>query len=262
MTLQRNLIWLTLATLEHLWDVTDRIWPFRKLDESLLTLRCFKYWAYAQCSGLKNFTCLLAAVPTPRGKTFFFGSRVTQFSPSQGLLCCVFGQDTFTCISVILGLSSGWLLQARSVFGREIWSAWPVSVIDWVQKCLSFSISPQYHCVVHYSNRGFNKDTLPSFLLKHLIKLKLDIDCLSIAGIKLKRISHRRVPDVLPSAEAPPTTLDMSPKHLTRCEKAVSALADELFILTNSSINSVLDIWRFNLKISRITRELCPTLEN
>lgn len=159
MTLQLNLIWLTLATLKHLWDVTDRIWPSRKLDEakSVLTLRCFKYWAYAQCSGLKNFTCLLAAVPIPRGKTFFFGSRVAQFSPSQGLLCCVFGQDTFTCISFILGLSSGWLLQARSVFGREIWSAWPVSVIDWVQKCLSFSISPQYHCVVHYSNRGFNR---------------------------------------------------------------------------------------------------------
>lgn len=96
--------------------------------------------------------------------------------------------------------------------------------------------------MVHYSNRGFNKDTLPSFLLKHLIKVKLDIGCLSIAGIKLKKISHRRVPDVLPSAEAPPTTLDVSPKHLTRCERAVSALADELFILTNSSINSVLDI--------------------
>ena len=38
--------------------------------------------------------------------------------------------------------------------------------------------------------------------------------------------NFRRLPDVLPSAEVLPTTPDVPPKHLTRCEKAVLADAN------------------------------------
>lgn len=164
---------------------------------------------------------------------------VIQFYPTQGLLCFVLRQDTLTCISFIAGLSSGWLLQACSVFGREIWSTWPVSAIHRVQKRPSFWISPHYHCMVLYNIRGFNKDTLRallSFPLKHIIKVKLDIDCFFIA---------------------------ISDACRMYCQQLVNCwLTNCFFFLTNGSTNSILDIWKFNLKISRITRELCPTLEN